>query len=216
MPTFLDESGDPGDGEGSSTYFRLCAVSVPTEVVAERIRAEIRTTRTGAGRGAAYEFKYSKTRHLPELRRAFFESVLRHDFRFATVSIDKRRLAGEISTVGICQWLATTALATILRPMYVSRYESAPAMYRPEAVTADDNRDGEFLGTLKESFRGLGTLDSPRRVLIDEVRFRNSRADEMLQLADMLCGAVGAAIDGSSASYSMVATRDLSTWQFPS
>lgn len=216
MPTFIDESGDPGDGAGSSTYFRLCAVSVPTELVAERIRGEIRATRARLGRSQTYEFKFSKTHHLSETRESFYEAVQRHEFRFATASIDKRRLAGEISTVGICQWLATTALATILRPVYVRRYEFDPAEYRPETVTADDNRDAEFLGTLKESFRGLGTLDSPRRVLIDKVRFRNSRADEMLQLADMLCGAVGAAIDGSSASYSMVATRDLSTWQFPS
>jgi hypothetical protein len=48
------------------------------------------------------------------------------------------------------------------------------------------------------------------------VRFRKSEPDEMLQLADMVCGAVDAFLDGEDRTwYRMIAERDLRTFCLP-
>ena len=126
VPTFIDESGDTGSNAGGSPSFRLCGVAVPTECVADSVRAAIRQVRATLHLGANYEFKFSKTSRQPGHREAFFNAVLRHEFRFATVSLDKRRLAWESSSARTCLWLTTTALATILR------YETGSALNRSE------------------------------------------------------------------------------------
>lgn len=215
MPTFLDESGDTGSSAGGSPSFRLCAVTVPTEGVADAIRAAIRHVRATLRLGLDYEFKFSKTIRQPGHREAFFQAVLRHEFGFATVSLDKRRLVWESSSARTCLWLTTTALATVLRPVYSDRFDADPVSYRKERVTLDDNQDQEFLTIAKDSFRTLGTRDVPRRVLVGRVTFSNSGPEDMLQLADMLCGAVGAMLDGDDSWYRIVAARDLTTWRFP-
>lgn len=215
MPTFLDESGDTGSRVGGSPSFRLCAVTVATEGVADAVRVAIRQVRASLQLGANYEFKFSKTSRQPGHRAAFFQAVLRHEFRFATVSLDKSRLVWESSSARTCLWLTTTALATILRPVYSGRFDSDPASYRKERVTLDDNEDQDYLTIAKDSFRNLGTRDLPRRVLVGRVTFSSSGPEDMLQLADMLCGAVGAMLDGDDSWHSMVAERGLTTWSFP-
>ena len=42
MPTFIDESGDPGFKLGRSDYFQLCAVTLHSANVAEEVRQAIR------------------------------------------------------------------------------------------------------------------------------------------------------------------------------
>jgi len=204
MPTFIDESGDTGSSAGGSPSFRLCAVTVPNEGVADSVRAEIRRVRATLRLGTKYEFKFSKTGRQPGHRAAFFDAVLRHEFQFATVSLDKRTLVWESSSARTCLWLTTTALAAILRPVYSDRFDADPVSYRKERVTIDDNEDQDFLTTAKDSFRNLGTRDLPRRVLVGRVTFSSSGPEDMLQLADMLCGAVGAMLDGDDSWYSPV------------
>ena len=216
MPTFIDESGDPGGGAGASTFFRLCAVTVPTAALAAAIQSAVRRVKNDLGLPATYEFKYSASAIHPERRMAFFRSVAGFDWKFATASIEKRRLPPDQRTPQGCQWLATTALATILRPVYLNRLHSDPESYRKERVTVDDNRDGKFLDLVTDQFRALGKSERPERFLVGRVAFRDSITDEVLQLADMTCGAVGAHLDGESAWYDLLKPKDLATWEFSS
>ena len=216
MPTFIDESGDPGGGAGASPSFLFCGVTVPSVPDADSQRPALRECKSRLGLPSDYEFKFSSTGAFPERRRAFFEAALRFEWRFATVSIDKRRMPADQRNPRACQWLAVTALASIIRPIYLARYDSDPASYRKERVTVDDNRDRKFFDLVNGQFRALGRLEQPQRFLVGQVVFCDSRDDLLLQLVDMVCGAVGAHLDGDSTRYDLIRSRDVATWRFPS
>ena len=80
----------------------------------------------------------------------------------------------------------------------------------------DDNRDRKFFDLVNGQFRALGRLEQPQRFLVGQVVFCDSRDDLLLQLVDMVCGAVGAHLDGDSPWYELIKSRDLATWRFPS
>ena len=214
MPTFIDESGDTGaDPIASSAHFRLAAVWVPTAEQAEAIRDGIRSVRKQLKLPNLYEFKFSKTSHYPETRRVFFEAVMKFEFQFAASSIDK---SGD-------DWLladrhryfraSSVALAASLRSTYLHALEARQAQgatqHLNDLVIVDDNEDAKFLGMIKETFRDLGSVFEPRRFLIGKVRFGGSKPDELIQLADMVCGAVGSHLDGNSTWFNMIESRSL-------
>jgi Protein of unknown function (DUF3800) len=219
MPTFLDESGDTGHEPASAPHFRLAAVWVPTQETAEAFRASIQQLRRDLGLPQAYEFKFARSGPHPERREAFFRVAMGHAFRFAVASVDKR--AGDWRTAdrGAIHWACAVVLAVTLRPIYRAQEEAQASPGRDrllrELVVVDDNQDKEFLATIKRKF---GELASGRRSgasLVGKVKFRGSGPDELLQLADMVCGAVGAHLDGDSTWYKLIASRDLGITRIP-
>jgi hypothetical protein len=71
-------------------------------------------------------------------------------------------------------------------------------------VVVDDNQDQKLLATIKKAFGGLASGCRPRASLVGKVKFRGSGPDELIQLADMVCGAVAAHLDGDSVWYRMI------------
>lgn len=198
MPTFIDESGDTGTSpDPSNCHFRLVAVWVPTQAVAEAFRESVQQLRRQLGLRPEYEFKFSKTWPHPDRRDAFFRAALRHEFRFAGTSLDKRLPAWSSATTQAMHWATTTCLAASLRPTYLQAQQASGGSLN-ELVVVDDNGDRNFLAMVRDSFRGLGSASQPRLYLIGKVRFRGSGPDELLQLADMVCGAYAAHLDGTS------------------
>ena len=57
--------------------------------------------------------------------------------------------------------MATAALAAILRPIYLGRFNSDPESYRKERITVDDNRDGKFLGRTDCSWASEAIYGAP-------------------------------------------------------
>jgi hypothetical protein len=216
MPTFIDESGDTGPcGKGGKPYFRLAAVWVPTLDVAEAFRAAVRQLRHDNGLRTDYEFKYVKTHSQLAQRRAFLDTALQHEFRFTACSIDKTSDDWKPATGQAMHWACATALAVQLRSIYHAREEEQGPPLR-EPVVVDDNEDGNFLATIKRAFRGLESRSQPGSSLVGPVTFRKSAPEEMLHLADMVCGAVGAYLDGTDLTwYRLIEKRDLKTFRLP-
>ena len=79
----------------------------------------------------------------------------------------------------------------------------------------DDNGDKKFLDVVKKQFRELKSGRRPNAPLVGKIRFGGSAPDELLQLADMVCGAVGAYVDGDSVWYDVIAERDLGITAIP-
>jgi hypothetical protein len=219
MPTFIDESGDTGHEPDSATHFRLAAVWVPTQDVAETVRDGIRQLRQDLGLAQGYEFKFAKIGSHPERRVAFLRAALRHEFRFTAASLDKRQGEWREADRGTIHWACAVSLAATLRPTYRGEEEARAAAGhdRPlnELVVVDDNQDKRFLDVLKRKFRELTSARHPGHSLVGKVKFRGSGPDELLQLADMVCGAVGAHLDGDSTWYKLIAARCLGITPIP-
>jgi hypothetical protein len=219
MPTFIDESGDTGHHADSASYFRLAAVWLPTQDAAEALRAAIQQLRRDLGLPPEYEFKFARSGTHPERRRGFFNVVLAHEFRFAVAAVNK--VEGDWRAAGHRQihWACAVSLAATLRGVYHAEEEAraAAGRNRPlgELVVVDDNQDREFLAVIREKFGELTSARHPRVPLVGKVKFRGSRPDELLQLADMVCGAVGTYLDGDETWYRLIASRDLGITRIP-
>lgn len=214
MPTFIDESGDTGPNpDPANCHFRLAAVWVPSYDVAEAFRARVRQVREQFGLRRDYEFKFSKTWSHPSYRAAFFGAAMKHEFRFAVSSLDKRQAQWQAADKREFHWASAVYLASSLRDTYLAAQAAIAATGSrsplKDLVVVDDNKDGDFLDVVKDVFRGLGSACYPKQCLIGKVRFRGSDPDELIQLVDMVCGAYGTHENGDSTWYKMIAERDM-------
>ena len=211
MPTFIDESGNTGRIEkGGTNYFRLVAVWVPSNDVANVFREAVRQLRRSLELNPRYEFKFSNTHTHPKWRSQFYRLALEFPFQFVVVNIDKRESGWNQSRGSEQHWACATELAAILRPTYLSAEMERGGPLR-EPVVVDDNKDKDFLKIIMRQFHALKSGQNPATKLVGKVAFRDSASDEMLQLADMVCGATGAYIDDTRQDqwYPLIAGRDL-------
>lgn len=220
MPTFIDESGDTGWKPGSLPFFRLGAVWLPTFAAAEACRASIQAVRLQLGMKTGEEFKYARTGRQPERRHDFFQAALRHGFRFVICAYNKHRLPAFSVEKSEFHWGCAVTLASYLRETYrraeqLKGVEAGKPALLDELVVVDDNQDKDFLKTIKTAFRALMSGWRPRGKLVGKVKFRDSRPDEMLQLADMVIGAVGEYLDGDSTWYDLISARSLGVVRLP-
>lgn len=215
MPTFIDESGETGR---VSPYFRLAAVWLPTQAVVEGFRTAIRQFQKTAGL-EGYEFKSSKSLSV-ERRIAFFQTAMAHPFRFAVASVDKHHPEWRDAGRSVIHWACAVSLAVSLRDVYLeeeSRRAAVAGERKPlnELVVVDDNKDRGFLAIIKRKFGELRSGVRPGSPLVSKVKFRGSRPEELIQLADMVCGAVGDYLSGNDAYYKIIASRDLGITRIP-
>lgn len=215
MPTFIDESGETG---AVSPAFRLAAVWLPTQADVEAFRASIRQFQQQAGL-EGYEFKASKSLSL-DRRTAYFRAAMAHPFRFAAASVDKQHADWREAGASVIHWACVVSLAGSLRNVYLeeeARRAAAGGGNRPlsELVVVDDNQDGKFLALIKRKFRELRSGVRPGSPLVGKVKFRGSGPEELIQLADMICGVVGDCLAGDAPCYNIVAERDLGITRIP-
>lgn len=197
MPTFIDESGDTGNAVGSSPYFRLAAVWVPTLEDVGGFRASVQELRRQLGLNAAFEFKHATTHLYPQRRMGFLKAALAFDFRFAFTSIEKREAYWEGASRKEIQWECVTDLAACMRFIY-ERHELQHSLPIRELIFVDDNGDQSFFQLVKRQFGAMRSRKFAPRSLVGKVRFRKSDDLAMIQLADMICGVAGDVMDGKS------------------
>ena len=230
MPTFIDESGDLGWADGphgrSSTHFRLIALRLPTKAEANACRDTIRGLRTALKLPPSFlEFHYSDLGRHPELMAAFFDAVLPHEFGYVLVNYDKRPNWSSRPHRRAVYYSCGIFLATTLRPQYVLAEGRLPPDRRgrparlAEEVIVDDNKDPVFLEQLAHAFLPLGTHDDgtrkPVKLLGPAPWFADSAHDELLQLADMLCGATCDYLEGDGRWHSMARRKCLEIIDLP-
>ncbi len=215
MPTFIDESGETGQ---VSPYFRLAAVWLPTQAAVEAYRAGTRQFQQDAGL-EDYEYKWSKSLSL-ERRIAYFQAAMGHPFYFAVASVDKQHPEWRAAGRSVLHWACAVSLAASLRGVYLdeeARRAAAAGGDHPlnELVVVDDNQDRRFLAVIKRKFRQLRSGVRVESPLVGKVKFRGSGPEELIQLADMVCGAVGDYLEGDGTCYNIILTRDLGITRIP-
>jgi hypothetical protein len=214
MPTFIDESGETGQ---VSPHFRLAAVWLPTQEDVEVYRRAIQGFQQQHGL-QGYEFKSSKS--MPNWRReAYFQAALAHPFKFAVASVDKQHPDWRDAGASVIHWVCAVTLAASLRATYCEEEKRRAGTNgdRPlnALVVVDDNRDRKFLTVIKTKFREMRSGVRPDSPLVGKVKFRGSGPDELIQLADMVCGAVADHLDGDLTYFDLISARSLGITRIP-
>ena len=205
MPTFIDESGDTGHSPGSLPFFRLASVWMPSRQVADAFREGVRQLRRELKLTDDFEFKFSLTHFFQDRRLAFLNLALKYDFRFAFSAIDKHKGDWRKAPAAEQHWATATDLAASLRGVYLEQERSDRPL--KDQVLVDDNGDHGFLEAIEVAFCGLGSRCHPGVPMVKKPKFRGSRPEEGIHLADMVCGACGAFLDGNPDWYNLIKSR---------
>lgn len=177
MLVFVDESGDQGlqNRFGSSSLFVLSAVIFVDSLDAYECSRSIARLRARLLSNPNREFKFTKCSRT--VRCEFFKTVLDFDFFYVSLAIDKNALiASELQMEAPFYRFACKLLLDIAGP-YINK----------ATVTIDGSGRREFVLEIQNYLRSKVNTESK---IIQKVRMEASDSNNLLQLADMICGAV--------------------------
>ncbi len=182
MYIYLDESGDAGLElrRGASRFFVVALLLTEDP---EPIRVAVRSYRTRRGLPDHWEFKFAGTREQHRLE--FLRTLRRQPFQICALVIDKRRLPvpGPRTRSDLYSVFVKTALANVL-----------DTVDRVDLVIVESfkgkSKKASFTTYLRHEFN---TLSGPERKRIGPVAYRRTASDDMLQVADMIAGAIAKA-----------------------
>ncbi|HZW08780.1 MAG TPA: DUF3800 domain-containing protein [Phycisphaerales bacterium] len=180
MRVYVDESGDPGMAGrvGSTPHFTIAAVMFADEEAEASCRQAIRALKQELGWNSRQEFKFNKCRRDLSLR--FFQAVSVQDFQYLAVTLNKSGLWGDgFRHKEPFQKYATRLLFTNAQPYL-----------RDATVVMDQCGDRDFRTTM-QSYLKRHIADAEGECPIVRVRTEKSHACELVQLADMVAGAIG-------------------------
>ncbi len=179
MLVFIDESGDPGLklNQGSTPIFVVTLVVFKDVSLAEDVNAAIKSHRSKIGFAANREFHFANLK--PALRVGFLETVAPFGFEYYSIVINKRNLTGPGFHFKESFYKYSCRLVM----------NNAKAVLNNATVIIDGSGDKTFRRELAAYFRRQANdQDNPQRVV--KVQLHDSHTDDLVQLADMICGAV--------------------------
>jgi hypothetical protein len=173
MLVFVDESGDTGLklDKGSSKYFVITLVVF--EEHDEALDCDKRIELLKKELGIKNEFKFSKLN--VEKRKVFFEALIPYSFFYFAVVIDK-----ENNNLGRFMFLEN-----FYKYSCSLVFEIAKPYLKDAVVVIDGNGSKEFRFKL-QSYLKLKTGAG----VIKKIKIHDSRQNNLLQLADMVAGAI--------------------------
>lgn len=177
MLVFVDESGDSGikGKQGSSAYFVITAVIFEENEAAEECDAEIEGLRRLLFRGANREFHFNKlSDHFCE---EFFKGIAKHGFFHISFALNKTKLYGPGFSYKDSFYKYTANLL----------FENAKPYLREASVVIDRTGNREFRQQLEKYLKRKINTDGQ---IIRKVKTEPSHSNNLIQLADMVCGAV--------------------------
>jgi len=129
----------------------------------------------------------------PRKRVQFLEAVAQSSFRYVVCTLDKREGDGWLKDR---QWqdkeCSSRAWSRRSRAVCSNRCRSRERLGHAlnERITADDNQDKVYFSVLRTQFQALKSRVKQGRSLVKKVKPGDSSSQVLLQLADMVCGAV--------------------------
>lgn len=178
MLVFVDESGDSGmkGKEGSSALFVITAVLFEENESAEECDRAIKKVREECYPGRFTEFHFNKccTAH----RIKFFQAVAPMDFFYLSFVLDKSKLFGPGFNYKESFYKYTAKLL----------FENAKPYLNNATVTIDRSGNRDFRLQLEKYLKKKINVEDE---IIRKIKTEPSHSNNLIQLADMVCGAVG-------------------------
>jgi hypothetical protein len=177
MLVFVDESGDAGmkGKPGTSALFVISAVIFEENEEAEECDRVIEKTKIKLFGSPNTEFHFSKCSD--EFRQSFFEAVASSQFFYLSFVLNKEKIWGPGFQDKSSFYKYTASLL----------FENAKPHLKQASVTIDRCGNREFRQQLE---RYLKRKINTHQEVIRKVKSEPSDSNNLLQLADMICGAV--------------------------
>ena len=185
MLIFIDESGDSGlkINAGSSRYFVVALVGFADRDEAIALDDRISLLRKEQRVPDDFEFHFNKLK--PGYRIGFLEAVARYDFFYVAVVMDKTNLSGR--DIHLNESLYKYACGLI--------FEEAKPRLDNAIVVIDESGSKNFKSELKR-YLVRRLKDETGKCFIKKVTTQDSRKHNLIQLADMIAGAVARSFSG--------------------
>jgi len=179
MIVFIDESGDPGFkvSKGSSLHFVVALVIFDEELYAEEAALKIKKLRKKLKKSERFEFKFNKCSQ--ELRKAFLNEIKSCQFRIRAIVFNKEKIYSSYLRVNKENYY-NFALRQVL--------EHNNKTISNAKLRLDGRGEKEFRRQLTTYLRRHLNLRTKK--IIYNLRFRDSRKDVLIQLADMIVGSI--------------------------
>ncbi len=172
MLVFIDESGDPGFKEGSSPVFVAVMVIFKTSNDAKIVETNILSSK--ARLKNPKEFKFSKCSD--EVRDLFFDCVCQHSFIVRAIVVRKDVIHSPRLRAN---------KDTFYEYFVKNMMKNDSGILKNARIIIDGSGDKAFRQNLNSALR-RHTSDGA----VKDVRFKDSKSDVMVQLADMCVGAI--------------------------
>ena len=178
----IDDSGDPGLKleKGSSNYFVIAAVCFADDLDAEETALKIKRLRRDLGWKSSHEFKFRKTS--PEIRKQFLNTVKNCNFDISLVIQDKKSLVGNRDFEKHADQLYNTVVLKSIKALG----DNINAAH----IYIDGEKGKNYRRNVKTFFR-----KHTKKQLVKELTYRDSRNDNLIQLADMIVGAARRSVE---------------------
>jgi hypothetical protein len=178
MLVFVDESGDSGMKQrpGSSQYFLVTAIVFEENEEADACQKRIAECREELKLRPNFEFKFYSCSD--KFRECFLRAVVPSAFFHHTVVLNKAKLYGQ----GFQDKDSFYKYATNLV------FQNAKPHLRDATVIIDKCGDRRFRDQLSKYLKRKMNEDGSS--LIKRVRMEGSHSNDLLQLADMVCGSI--------------------------
>lgn len=180
MLVFVDESGDPGlkIDQGSSRYFVVALVIFEDNDEAQAADDRITLLRREMRLDPRFEFSFNKCRR--EFREQFLRAIAPYQFFYYGIAVNKdpNKLWGEGFQHKESFYKYTCSLV----------FENAKAFLDNATVIIDGSGSKDFRKQLERYFKRR--INVPGQRFISKVKIESSWRNNLLQLADMVAGAI--------------------------
>lgn len=178
---FVDDSGDPGFKKHSSRYFVIACVWYTNTYAAETMARTIQSFRGSKGFSEASEFKFRKTKK--SVIKEFLELVEKYDFTIDAVYIDKTEFHG-IFTLTDQSKLYRWTIQQLLQGLNLENAR----------IRIDGRSNKAYMRDTSTYLRR--ELNATTRKIKD-IRFEDSQRNDLIQLADIIAGAINRSLQKS-------------------
>ena len=180
MLAFIDESGDPGMklNGASSPRFTVTLLAFEDHDEALKTDQRIGLLKTELGFPKHFEFHFNKLR--PDFRETFLKTVSPYDWFYYSIVINKEKLTGKGFQFPDFFYKYTCSLV----------FENAKPYLSEAIVIIDGSGSREFRRQLASYLRKRINDSKDGSRYISKIKLQDSNKNHLLQMADMVCGAV--------------------------